>query len=116
MCKLCWVEVEDAKHFIAECSVLHQERICLLETTPLTIKVRLPDPTPSSSKLKQIMLGMCWIEDEEEQRYYIEFVQKLYTIRATSCSCYIRSHRDNSPICGGKKEGYSSLYIILVCL
>ena len=59
--------------------MLHQERTRLLESAPLAIKARLIDPTPSSSELVQIMLGTCWIEDDD---YCIEFLQKLRTIRA----------------------------------
>ena len=106
------LKVEDAEHFIVRCSVLQQERTCLLEAAPQAIKTWLSDSTPSSSAycdfvLVQIMLGTCWVKDNEVQWFCIEFLQSYKLLEQTSCSSKIRSH---SPIAEERKEKKKKIF------
>ena len=72
-CKLCNSGKEDPVHFLAACNALQAEHQSLFSHAPLS----LPDPPNDPLAFTEIMLGVDWIDDLEDQAFFIQLITDL---------------------------------------
>ena len=81
-CKLCNAEVEDPEHFVSLCPALSACRDDLLALATPQVRQSLPNPATHPSEFCDVILGTCWIDDLDAQKFCIEFLSALKEERA----------------------------------
>ena len=66
---ICGSAVEDAAHFISTYAALSEARMAFLLQAPPSVAAQLPDPLTDSCKFTETMLGTCWVDDSDLQKF-----------------------------------------------
>jgi len=72
------------KHFLATSSALLRQRQALLSHTP----INLPNPAHDPSAFVEMILGFDWVDDQEIQGFFIEYITVLKKLRAELSTVY----------------------------
>jgi len=75
---MCNAEVEDPEHFVS-LSACRDELLAL--ATP-QVRQSLPNPAMHPSEFCNVILGTCWIDDLDTQKFCIKFLSALKEERA----------------------------------
>ena len=85
------------------CPALATARANLLRAAPDSISSLLLDPVTRPIQFADHMLGTCWVDSDEFQSFYIEFLHHLQLAIFNLLYNPPGPCKDNSPISGGKK-------------
>jgi len=72
------------KHFLATSSALLRQCEALLSHAP----INLPNPERDPSAFVEMILGFNWVDDQEIQGFFIEYVTVLKKLRAELSTVY----------------------------
>jgi len=110
--KLCNAEVEDPEHFVSLCPALSACRDDVLALASPQVRQSLPNPATHPLEFCDVILGTCWIDDLNTQKFCIEFLSALKEERAILLTPIPWKHQswlDNSP----KEEARKKKKIIM---